>query len=131
VLEICMASIIQIQDGVAVKKFPIDKPLLRIGRDSANDIFIDDKVISLEHAVVEIVVDPDHKGGKEYFIKDLESTNGTHVNGEEITRQRLNNNDLIRVGWNTFKFVSEDERKPEKTLKIHKSWIPRLYYTKE
>ena len=126
-----MASIIQIHDGVAVKKFPIDKTLLRIGRDSANDIFIDDKVISLEHAVVEIADDPDHKGGKEYYIKDLESTNGTHVNGEKITRQKLNNNDLIRVGWNTFKFVSEEERKPAKTLKIHKSWIPRLYYTKE
>lgn len=126
-----MASIIQIHDGVAVKKFPIEKPLFRIGRDPANDIFIDDKVISLEHAVVEIVKDPNRKGVKEYYIKDLESTNGTHVNGKEITRQKLNNNDQIRVGWNTFKFVTEDERKPEKTLKIHKSWIPRLYYTKE
>ena len=126
-----MASIIQMHDGVAVKKFPIEKPLLRIGRDPANDIFIEDKVISLEHAVVEIIENPDHKGVKEYYIKDLESTNGTHVNGKKITRQKLNNDDQIRVGWNTFKFVTEVERKPEKTLKIHKSWIPRLYYTKE
>lgn len=126
-----MASIVQMHEGVVINKFPVDKPLLRIGRDPHNDVVIDDKVVSLEHAIIEIEDDPDKKDIKKYYIKDLESTNGTHVNGKTISRQRLNNNDVIRVGWNTFKFIDKGERKPEKTLKIHKSWIPRVYYTKE
>jgi pSer/pThr/pTyr-binding forkhead associated (FHA) protein len=126
-----MASIVQMHEGVVINKFPVDKPLLRIGRDPHNDVVIDDKVVSLEHAIVEVEDEFDKKGTKQYYIKDLESTNGTHVNGKKVSRQRLINNDIIRVGWNTFKFVDRSERKPEKTLKIHKSWIPRVYYTKE
>jgi pSer/pThr/pTyr-binding forkhead associated (FHA) protein len=95
-----MASIVLVHEGVVINKFPVDKPLLRIGRDQDNDIVIDDKVVSLEHAIVEIEDGPDKKDIKKYYIKDLESTNGTHVNGKKISRQRLNNNDMIRVGWN-------------------------------
>ena len=126
-----MASIVLVHEGVVINKFPLDNPLLRIGRDQDNDVVIDDKVVSLEHAIVEIEDDPEEEDIKKYYIKDLESTNGTHVNGKKISRQRLKNNDMIRIGWNTFKFIDKGGRKPEKTLKIHKSWIPRVYYTKE
>lgn len=126
-----MAMIIQLHDGVAIKKFSIDKPSFRIGRNSSNDIYIDDKVVSMEHAVIEIVEDPDRKGVKEYYIKDLGSTNGTYVNGEKITRNKLNNNDLLRIGLNDFKFILEDEKQSDKTVKIRKSLIPGIFYTKE
>jgi pSer/pThr/pTyr-binding forkhead associated (FHA) protein len=126
-----MASIVQMHEGVAINKFSLDKSPLRIGRDPESDIFIDDKVVSMEHAKVEFTADPDRKGKKLYYIQDLDSTNGTHVNGQKISRRKLKHNDMIRVGWNTFKFVNEGERRQEKTLKIHKSWIPRVYYTKE
>jgi pSer/pThr/pTyr-binding forkhead associated (FHA) protein len=126
-----MATIIQLQDGVAVNKFPVDKPSLRIGRHPDNDIYIDDKVVSVEHAVIEVVEDPDQKRTKEYYIKDLGSTNGTYVNGKKITRKKLDNNDLMRIGLITFKLIDEDELEPDETLKIRKSWIPGVYYTKE
>jgi pSer/pThr/pTyr-binding forkhead associated (FHA) protein len=126
-----MASIVQMHDGVAVNKFILDQPRVTIGRDPQSRIFIDDKVVSLAHAVVETVEASKNGGQSEYYIEDLESTNGTFVNDKKITRQKLNHEDLIRVGWNTFKFVDESTRKKEKTLKIHKSWIPRVYYTKE
>ncbi|UCH20750.1 MAG: FHA domain-containing protein [Deltaproteobacteria bacterium] len=126
-----MASIVHIHEGVVIKKFPLEKSPLRIGRNPDNDIFIDDKVVSMEHAIVEVLEDTDQKEIRYYYIEDLESTNGTHVNGKKITRQKLNHNDIIRVGWNMFKFIDAVERKKEKTLKIHKSWIPRVYYTKE
>jgi pSer/pThr/pTyr-binding forkhead associated (FHA) protein len=126
-----MASIVLIHEGVVINKFPVDKPLLRIGRHQNNDVVIDDNVVSMEHAIVEIEDAPDDKDIKRYYIKDLGSTNGTHVNGKKISRQQLINNDMIRIGWNTFKFIDNGGRKPEKTLKIHKSWIPRVYYTKE
>lgn len=126
-----MAVIVQLHEGVAISKFELDKPLIRIGRDPGSDIFIDDKVVSMEHAVIE--VDADESGSKKptYIIRDLGSTNQTFVNDRPITRQELQNNDLIRVGWNTFKFIDDAQRKRERTLKIHKSWIPRVYYTKE
>jgi hypothetical protein len=38
---------------------------------------------------------------------------------------------MIRVGWNTFKFIDEAEGDPNKTAKIRKSWIPGVYYTEE
>ena len=126
-----MASIVLIHEGVVINKFPVDKPLLRIGRRQDNDIVIDDNVVSMEHAILEIEDDPDDKDIKRYYLMDLGSTNGTHVNGKKISRQQLVNNDMIRIGWNTFKFIDNGEREPEKTLEIHKSWIPRVYYTKE
>ena len=126
-----MAMIIQLHDGVAIKKFSINKPSFRIGRNPDNDIYIDDKVVSMEHAVIEAVEDPNQKGAEEYYIKDLGSTNNTYVNGKKIKRKKLNNNDLVRIGLNDFKFILEDEGQSDKTVKIRKSWIPGVFYTKE
>ena len=126
-----MAIIVQLHEGVAIKKFPIDKPILRIGRDPDSDIFIDDGVVSTKHAVVERKTSSDPQGPHQYFIKDLGSTNSTFVNGKKVTSQKLEHNDMIRVGWNNFKFIDETQKKPDKTAKIHKSWIPGVYYTED
>ena len=127
-----MATIVQLHEGVALKKFALDdKSTLRIGRDPDNDIHIDDDVVSTEHAVIEILESTKANNAPQYHIKDLGSTNSTFVNGEQITTKKLKHNDIIRVGWNTFKFVEEAKKDPNKTAKIHKSWIPGVYYTKE
>ena len=126
-----MAVIVQLHEGVAINKFELDKSVIRIGRDPDSEIFIDDKVVSLDHAVIEVDTGPSGSKKPTYTIRDLGSTNQTFVNDRPITRQELHNNDQIRVGWNTFKFIDDAERKRERTLKIHKSWIPRVYYTKE
>ena len=124
-----MAIIVQLHEGVAIKKFELDKPKLRIGRDPGSEIYIDDGVVSAEHAVIE--TKEDAQGSPDFYIKDLGSTNSTFVNGEQITTKKLEHNDIIRVGWNTFKFVEEAKKDPDKTAKIHKSWIPGVYYTQE
>ena len=49
-----MAMVIQLHEGVAIHKFKLDKPLLRIGRDPGCDIFLDNTVVSAEHAVIKI-----------------------------------------------------------------------------
>jgi pSer/pThr/pTyr-binding forkhead associated (FHA) protein len=126
-----MAMVVQLHEGVAINKFKLDKPILRIGRDPASDIFIDNEVVSTEHAVIEVKDSPKSGGAPEYFIEDLKSTNSTFVNGEKITRRKLQHNDMIRVGWNNFKFLDEAEGDPDKTSKIRKSWIPGVYYTEE
>ena len=127
-----MAMIVQLHEGVALKKFTLDdKPVLRIGRDPDSDIYIDDDVVSAEHAVIEMKESTDSNSPPEYYLKDLGSTNQTFVNGENITSKKLLHNDIIRVGWNNFKFVDETQKNPDKTAKIHKSWIPGVYYTKD
>ena len=126
-----MAMIVQLHEGVAIKKFKIDKPLLRIGRDPDSDIFIDNTVVSAAHAVIEAKISSQSGAAPEYYIEDLKSTNSTFVNDEKITRQKLHHNDMIRVGWNHFKFLDEPQGDPDKTSKIRKSWIPGVYYTEE
>ena len=126
-----MAIVVQLHEGVAINKFKLDKPILRIGRDPASDIFIDNAVVSTEHAVIEVKDSPKSGGAPEYYIEDLKSTNSTYVNDEKITRHKLEHNDMIRVGWNNFRFLDESEGDPDKTSKIRKSWIPGVYYTEE
>ena len=127
-----MAMIVQLHEGVALKKYALDdKSTLRIGRDPESDIHIDDDVVSTEHAVIEILESTKANSPPQYHIKDLGSTNNTYVNGKKITSKILEHNDVIRVGWNNFKFIDEANKNPDKTAKIHKSWIPGVYYTKD
>lgn len=126
-----MAMVVQIHEGVAINKFKLDKSVLRIGRDPDSDIFIDNTVVSTEHAIIKAEGDPESGDGLAYYIEDLQSTNSTFVNGEKITRHRLRHEDMIRVGWNTFKFIDEADGDPNKTAKIRKSWIPGVYYTED
>jgi len=124
-----MAMIVQLHEGVAIKKFELGKTKLRIGRNPENDIYIDNGVVSAEHAVIE--TKEGEQESQDFYIKDLGSTNSTFVNGEPVTTRKLEHNDIIRVGWNNFKFIDETKKNPDKTAKIHKSWIPGVYYTKE
>ncbi len=126
-----MALIVQLHEGVAVNKCPLDQPRLRIGRSPECDIFIDDDVVSSEHAVIERVENPDSKGSFDYFLDDQNSTNGTFLNDEKTTRRKLKHEDVIRIGWASFKFIDETRMDPGKTAKIHKSWIPGVFYTKQ
>jgi pSer/pThr/pTyr-binding forkhead associated (FHA) protein len=126
-----MAIVVQLHEGVAVNKFKLDKPVLRIGRDPASDIYIDNTVVSFEHAIIEVKENREPGRSVAYYIKDLKSTNSTFVNGQKITRHELKHNDLIRVGWNNFRFIDETQEDPNKTTKIRKTWIPGVYYTEE
>jgi pSer/pThr/pTyr-binding forkhead associated (FHA) protein len=68
-----------------------NKQALSIGRDNANDIIIDHPLASRRHARLEF----DENG---YAVRDLDSTNGTFVNGERIEGVRfLHNQDRIWV----------------------------------
>ena len=126
-----MALIVKLHEGVAVNKCPLDQPRLRIGRSPECDIFIDDAVVSTEHAVIERIEGPDSKGVVDYYLEDCNSTNGTFLNEAKTTRQKLKHEDVIRIGWASFKFIDETKADPEKTAKIHKSWIPGVFYTKQ
>jgi two-component system cell cycle response regulator len=71
-----------------------------IGRNPTTDITLLDEGISREHAL--ILFDDDTSG---YIIEDLQSTNGTKVNGKRVRSASLVEGDEIQVGETIFRFV--------------------------
>lgn len=84
-------------DGVVIKEVQLTKDRTTLGRRPYNDIVIDNLAISGEHAVL------DMQGGQVY-LEDLDSTNGTYVNGKAARKQLLQHGDVIDVGKYKIKF---------------------------
>lgn len=79
--------------------YPIDS-IITLGRNGDNDIVIKDPYISKKH--FRIVEDEEI-----YYLEDLNSVNGTHLNEEKVLDAvRLKNGDIIRVGQIEFIFVN-------------------------
>ena len=87
-------------DGVVIKEFQLTKDRTTLGRRPYNDIVIDNLAISGEHAVMQMV-------GNDVYLEDLNSTNGSYVNGKAVKKQLLQNNDTVEVGKYKIKFVNE------------------------
>ncbi len=85
-------------EPAAGAEFSLSKPTLRIGRDEDIDIWINHKSISHEHA--EIRVDDDV-----VTVFDLDSANGTYVNGIRATRAILEAGDIVELGEVRFRFL--------------------------
>ena len=87
-------------DGVVIKEVQLTKDKTTLGRRPYNDIVIDNLAISGEHAVLQMT-------GTEVYLEDLNSTNGTYVNGKAAKKQLLQNGDTVEVGKYKIKFVNE------------------------
>lgn len=83
------------------ERYPLISALTVLGRDTAADIVLDDPGISRRHSELRVTNDGPHLVTS---IRDLDSTNGTFVNGERITSRRLDNGDQITVGRTTVVF---------------------------
>ncbi|HEX5514883.1 MAG TPA: FHA domain-containing protein [Gammaproteobacteria bacterium] len=112
------ATLVLLVDGVVAKEFLLDKAELTIGRRAGNDIRVDDVAVSGQHARILVAANRYLDGAVDVFIEDLNSTNGTRVNGETIQRCRLNHGDLIQIGWNNFKLLDERQSTHEQTAYI-------------
>lgn len=124
-----MAMVIQTVEGVVVNKFSVEQSPLKFGRSVDNQVQIDDPAVSSEHA--HVICATNEKGEIAYFLEDLGSTNGSFINEEKIVKQQLHHKDTVRIGWNDFTFIDENEVDLKRTSKIKKSWIPGIYYTDE
>ena len=123
-----MATIIQLVDGVVTNRFEIDGNGLKFGRTSVNQVLIDDLAVSSEHAQIKLL--KDEQGVMKFVLEDLGSTNGSYINEQKVGGQQLlRHKDIIRIGWNNFTFINEDEIDFEKTREVKKSWIPGVYYS--
>jgi hypothetical protein len=87
-------------DGVVIKEVQLTKDRTTLGRRPYNDIVIDNLAVSGEHAVVQMLAN-------DVFLEDLNSTNGTYVNGKAIKKQQLQNNDTVEIGKYKIKFIHE------------------------
>ena len=123
-----MAILVLLHEGLTIKKIAIEKPETTIGRMTECDIFLDDNMFSANHAKIEMKESTGNKGVFDYFIQDLGSTNQTFVNNDAISRKKLEHNDKIRIGRHLFKFIDEAAALGDKTAKLHKSWIPGVYF---
>ncbi len=94
-------------EDVVIKSFPLDKTSVRIGRAQDNDIVLEEDAVSGNHARIDLIPNEYMDGLMDIFIEDLDSTNGTFVNGAPVKRQQLQNFDTIRIAWTDFKLVTD------------------------
>lgn len=93
-LEVWLEFISGVKAG---EKVEIKKSRFIIGR-SDGDLILDDPHVSKKHASIEIW------SRDNIFLKDLDSRNGTFLNNIQITRTRLKDGDIIKIGKSTMKF---------------------------
>ena len=89
-------------DGVVIKEVQLTKDRTSLGRRSYNDIVIDNLAVSGEHAALQM-------SGNEVYLEDLNSTNGTYVNGKAVKKQLLQNSDTVEIGKYRIKYINELE----------------------
>jgi pSer/pThr/pTyr-binding forkhead associated (FHA) protein len=110
-----MARLVLHLDGQTLAEYNMSKERYTIGRLPDNDIRIDNPAVSGHHALVINILN-------DSFLEDLNSTNGTYVNGKIIKKHALQHGDVITVGHHALRFVdseTEDEQDEfEKTMVI-------------
>lgn len=115
-----MSQLVISMDGRKVADVELDQERLSIGRHPSNDIVLqDDKAVSGRHAVIITI-------GSDSFLEDLDSTNGTVVNGRQVSKHPMSNGDTIQVGRHSIKFEGEEtdyEDDFEKTMILKPSEI--------
>ena len=92
---------------VVVSEIDMKEGDFTIGRSRNNDLQLDDAAVSGSHAVV--IARPNEYLPEmlDLTIRDLGSTNGTFVNNQRIQQQRLNHNDIIKIGTHEFKVFND------------------------
>ena len=95
-----MARITLSLSGNILREVALAKERMTIGRGPGNDILLDNLAVSAEHAVI-VTHDDDS------FLEDLNSTNGTQVNGQPIKKHFLQDEDVIEIAQYRIRYRSE------------------------
>lgn len=95
-----MPRLILSMDGLVLKEMVLEKERTTIGRKPHNDIQIDNLAISGDHAAIVTILN-------DAFLEDMNSTNGTYVNGQPVKKHVLQSNDVIELGKYRLKYLSD------------------------
>ena len=114
-----MARLVLSLDGQTLAEYTMNKERYTIGRLPDNDIRIDNPAVSGHHSLIINILN-------DSFLEDLNSTNGTYVNGKLIKKHALQHGDIITIGHHQLRFIEEDEQQDEfqKTMVIQPSARP-------
>jgi predicted component of type VI protein secretion system len=97
-----MPLLILLYNNEELHTYPVEKNhILTIGRSDQNNIIIDETAVSSVHAEIEF------EAGS-YYITDIQSKNGTFVDGELVISRKLKNGNIISVGNYSLRFQDED-----------------------
>lgn len=110
-----MARMILSLNGQVLAEYNLSKERYTVGRLADNDIRIDNPAVSGHHSLIINILN-------DAFLEDLNSTNGTYVNGKLIKKHALAHGDVITVGHHQLRFVDSEledgEESVEKTMVI-------------
>ena len=114
-----MARLILSLDGQTLAEYNMTKERYTVGRLPDNDIRIDNAAVSGHHSLIINILN-------DSFLEDLNSTNGTYVNGKLIKKHALQHDDVITVGHHQLRYVEDHaqdaaEDEFEKTMVIEPS----------
>ena len=114
-----MARLILSLDNQVLAEYNMTKERYTIGRLPDNDVRIDNPAVSGHHSLIINILN-------DSFLEDLNSTNGTYVNGKLIKKHALQHGDVITIGHHQLRFADEqasetDQDEFEKTMVIPSS----------
>jgi pSer/pThr/pTyr-binding forkhead associated (FHA) protein len=89
-------------DGQILAEYNMNKERYTIGRLPDNDIRIDNPAVSGHHSLIINILN-------DSFLEDLNSTNGTYVNGKLIKKHAMQHGDVITVGHHQLRFVDSQD----------------------
>ncbi len=118
-----MARLVLSLDGQTLAEYNMSKERYTVGRLPDNDIRIDNAAVSGHHALIINILN-------DSFLEDLNSTNGTYVNGKIIKKHALQHGDVVTVGHHALRFIDAEAEEPadefEKTMVIGPREAARL-----
>jgi hypothetical protein len=114
-----MARLILSLDGQTLAEYNMTKERYTVGRLPDNDIRIDNAAVSGHHSLIINILN-------DSFLEDLNSTNGTYVNGKLIKKHALQHGDVITVGHHQLRYADDQAQQApedefEKTMVIQPS----------
>jgi pSer/pThr/pTyr-binding forkhead associated (FHA) protein len=101
-----MARLMLSLDGQILAEYNMNKERYTIGRLPDNDIRIDNPAVSGHHSLIINILN-------DSFLEDLNSTNGTYVNGKLIKKHAMQHGDVITVGHHQLRFVDSQDGETE------------------
>jgi pSer/pThr/pTyr-binding forkhead associated (FHA) protein len=101
-----MARLMLSLDGSVLAEYNMNKERYTIGRLPDNDIRIDNPAVSGHHSLIINILN-------DSFLEDLNSTNGTYVNGKLIKKHAMQHGDVITVGHHQLRFVDSQDSDTE------------------
>ena len=101
-----MARLILSLDSQVLAEYNMSKERYTIGRLPDNDVRIDNPAVSGHHSLIINILN-------DSFLEDLNSTNGTYVNGKLIKKHALQHGDVITVGHHQLRFSDQQANQNE------------------